>query len=97
MNQRLFVVRCRHVDERTAVAQPDRRLRFDFTRIPSHEHFVERAECSAFPASAGFHACQVVNAEDHILRRNRDGLAAGGGKQVLRREHQNRRFDLSFR
>ena len=97
VDNRLLVVGRRHVDQRTGVAQPDRRLRFHFAVIQRHQHFFDRTERPAFAARAGLCARQVVNAEHHVLRRNGHRLAAGRRQQVLRRKHQHRRFDLRFR
>ena len=97
MNERLFVVGRRHIDERSGVAQADRGLRFHFAGIPRHQHFIDRTERPAFTSRAGLRARQVINAEHHVLGRNRDRLAAGRRKQVLRRKHQDRGFDLGFR
>ena len=92
----LIIIGSGHVDERAVVTKPDRRLCFDFACIPCHEHFIDRAERASFSASTGLWAREVVNAENHILRRNRNGLAAGGRQQILCRKHQHGGFDLRF-
>ena len=84
VNDRLIVVRRRHVDQRSTVAEPDRGLCFHLACIPCHQHFVNGAKRPAFTSSAGLRAREVVDAEHHVLCGNRDGLATGGRQQVLR-------------
>ena len=50
----------------------------------------------AFTALAVFVEGEVVGAENHILRRNRDRLTVGGLEQVACREHEEARLGLSL-
>ena len=74
----LIVVRGGEVDDFTGVAQADRREQFNFAGFQSQDHFVRGAEHAAFTLGAGASLSQVINAEDHVLRRN-------GERQAVRR------------
>ena len=72
------------------------RLRFDDAGVESEQHFVDRSERLVLALHLVAGERQVVAAEHDVLRRNRDRLAAGRRKKVVRRKHQNARFDLRF-
>ena len=55
-----------------------------------------RAERAAFALGAGLGLGQVVDAEDHVLRRHGERQAVGRRKNVVRAEHQHRGFHLRF-
>ena len=48
VRQVLIVVRGGHVEDRTGVAQTDRRERLDFLGFERHEHFFDVGEDAAF-------------------------------------------------
>ena len=84
------------VDDLAGVAQLDRRQRFHLAHFERDQHVVGRGEGAAFALGAGTRLGQVVAAEHHVLRRDRDRAAVRRRQNVVRREHQRRCFDLRF-
>ena len=67
-----------------------------FASIQSVLHFVHRGEDHAFALHAFALHRDVVEAENHILRRNNDRRAVGGRQNVVRGHHQHACFKLGF-
>ncbi len=86
----------RKVDQVAAPTQPDLGLRFDHACVQSKQHVIDRVEGLAFAPHFVAAERKVIAAEDDVLRRYRDRLARSRRKQVVRRKHQDARFDLSF-
>ena len=96
MRHVLVVVRCGEVDDFTGVAQTNRSEQFDFAGFESEHDFFGRAEYAAFAFGSGARLGQVVDAENHVLRRNRERQTVRRRQDVARAEHQHRRFHLRF-
>ena len=92
----LIVVRGGEVDHFAFVAETNRREQFDFAGFERQNDFLGVAEGAAFALGAGLGLCQIVNAENHVLRRNGERQAVGRRKNVVRREHQDGGFHLRF-
>ena len=90
----LIVVRVRQVDHFAGVAHANRREQFDFARFERHDHFFGRSERAAFALRLRLGLRHVVDAEHHVLRRHRQRIAVGRRQDVVRAEHQHRRFHL---
>ncbi len=90
----LVVARRGQVLQVAGVAQPDRRQRLELARLERQHHVVGVAERPALALRAALGLRQVVAAEHDVLRRNRDRRAVRGRQDVVRRQHQHRRFDL---
>ena len=93
----LIVVGGGEVDHFAAVAQADRSEQLDFAGFEREDDFVGLTEDAAFALGAGLGLGQVVDAEDHVLRRNGQRQTVGGRQDVARSEHEHGRFDLRFR
>src|SRR5262249_6008588 len=90
----LVVTRSRKVLKLARKTQPDWRQRFEFAGLQRQHHIVGVPERAAFTLGAGLRLGQVIDAEDDILRRNRDRRAVRRRQDVVAREHQDRGFDL---
>ena len=75
------------------VLHPDGLFGLELAAVQQREDLMQRLKGVDVVALIG----QVVGAEDHILRRNRDGLAVLRTQQVVCREHQHTRFCLRLR
>ena len=71
----LIVIRVGEVDHFAGVAHADGREQFDFTGIERHDDFFARAERAAFALGLRLGLGHVIDAEHHVLRRNRERLA----------------------
>ena len=96
VHQVLAVERLGQIDDLAGVAQLDRRQRFDFAHFERDQNVVDRSERAAFALGAGTRFGQVIQTQNHVLRRNRDGRAMRRRQNVVRRQHQSRGFDLRF-
>ena len=74
------------------VLHPDGLFGLELAAIEQRENLMQRLKRVDVVALIG----QVIRAEDHILRRNRDGLAVLRAQEVVGREHQHTRFCLGF-
>ena len=92
----LVVVSGGEVDDFTGVAQTNRSEQFDFAGFESEHDFFGRAEYAAFALGAGAGLGQVIDAENHVLRRNGKRQTVCRRQDVARAEHQHGRFDLRF-
>ena len=72
------------------------RVDVDELVVERREDVVHVAEVHAFALHALAHRRQVVDAEDDVLRRRDDRLAARRGEQVVRGEHEDARLGLRF-
>ena len=90
----LVVARGGQVLQIARVAQPDRRQRLELPCFERQHHIVGVAERPALALGAALGLGQVVAPEHDVLRGNRDRRAVGGRQDVVRRQHQHRRFDL---
>ena len=75
VNDVLIVISGGEVDHLTGVAQTDRRKRLDFSGMQREQNFVDVRERAAFTLGTGLAFRQVVQTEDHVLRRNGDRLS----------------------
>ena len=57
-------------------------------------HFDHVGDHHAFAGFAFLQHRQIIEAEDHVLRRDNDRLAVGGRQDVVGRHHQDARFQL---
>src|ERR1051326_2742079 len=85
------------IDDGAADAQTDRREQLDFAGLQRDRDFILAAERFSFALRALLFFRQVVAAKDEVLRRNRERLAVRRREDVVRREHQHLRLDLSLR
>ncbi len=92
----LVVERLHQIDHSAGVAQLDGRERFHFAHFERDQNVVGGSEGAAFTLGAGTRFGQVVQAQHHVLRGNRDGRAVRGRQNVVRRQHQRGSFDLRF-
>ena len=90
----LIVVRGDEIDDFAGEAQTDRCEQFNFAGFEREDHFVGGAEDAAFALCAGLRLGQVIDTENHVLRRYGERQAMRGRQNVARAEHQHRRFDL---
>src|SRR5262249_46848954 len=67
---------------------------FDFAGFERKVDVFSRTEDAAFALGAGLVLGEVVDAENHVLRRNGKRQTVRGGKNVARAEHQYGGFDL---
>ena len=72
------------------VLHPDGLFGLELAAIEQRENLMQRLKRVDVVALIG----QVIRAEDHILRRNRDGLAVLRAQEVVGREHQHTCFRL---
>src|SRR5208282_81543 len=93
----LIVVSGRQVDHFAAVTQTDRSEQLHFTSFERENDFVGLTEDAAFSLGAGLGLRQVIDAEDHVLRRNGERQTVRGRQDVARAEHEHRGFHLGFR
>ena len=83
----LVVVRVGKIDHFTCVAHANRREQFDFARFERHDALFGGTEGAAFALCLRLGFRHVVDAEDHVLRRNGERIAIGRRKNVVRAEH----------
>ena len=90
--------------DRLAHAVPDRPLRDRHLddglvvaglRLAGHEQFLWRGEAPALALDSRFVAREEVDAQDHVLRGEDDGLAVRGVEEVSAREHEGPALGLS--
>ena len=93
----LIVVGGGEVDHFAAVTQADRSEQLDFAGFEREDDFVGLTEDAAFALGAGLGLGQVIDAENHVLRRNGQRQTVRGRQNVARAEHEHGRFDLGFR
>ena len=60
------------------------------------KHLIDRAEHHAFAGFAVAHHRQVIETQHDVLRRHDDRLAVRRMQNVVRRHHQDARFELRF-
>src|SRR5262249_19515627 len=75
VRQVLIVVCLREIHDLTGVAQADGAERLDLFGFESQQHLFDVGEGTPLTARAGLRFGQVVNTEDHILRRHGDRLS----------------------
>ena len=92
----LVVVGGGHVEHHAGVTQADGRERFDLLGLERHQDFFDVGEDAAFALCVYLGLRKVVQPEDQILRGHRDGLPGRRRKDVVRRQHQDRGFNLGF-
>ena len=80
----LIVVSGGQIDYFAGVAQTDRSQGFDFAGFESHQNFFDVGERAAFTLGSGFGFRQVIKAEHHVLRRDRDRMTGRGRQNVVR-------------
>ena len=80
----LIVVGGHQVDDFAGVAQADRAQSFHFSRFERQQHFFDVGKGAAFALGARLALGQVINAQHHVLRRDRNRLARGGRQNVVR-------------
>ena len=97
MQHILVIERVHQIDDLAGVAQLDGREGFDFAHFERDQHVFDGGESAAFALGAGARLGQVVAAQDHVLRGDRDGSAVRRRKDVVGRQHQRGSFDLRFR
>ena len=93
----LIVVRGGEVDDFAGVTQANGSEQFDFTGFECEDNIFGGTEDAAFALGAGLGLGQVIDTENHVLRRNGERQTMRGRKNVARAEHEHRRFDLGFR
>src|SRR5262245_23994300 len=84
------------VDQTALVPHANLGLRRDFLGVEREHHLLRRGERAAFALRAFHRAGHVITAEHDVLRRHRDRLTRSGREDVVRREHQDLRLDLSL-
>src|SRR4029077_9447759 len=92
----LVVVSRSEVDHFTGVAQANRRKQLDFAGFQREDDFVRGAENAAFALGSRLVLGQIVDAEDHVLRRHGKRQAVSGRQDIAGAEHEHGRFDLRF-
>src|SRR5712664_1077787 len=92
----LVVVRGGEVDNFAGVAQTDGRKQFDFAGFQREDNFIGGAEHTAFALGTGLVLGQIVDAENHVLRRHGQRQAVSRRENVARAEHEHGRFNLRF-
>ena len=85
------------VDEAAREAHRDPGVRVDLAGVVRERDLVEAREDAAFALAPFLAAGEVVEAEDEVLRRHREGLAVRGRQDVVRGQHQDLRLDLRLR
>ena len=93
----LIVVGVGEINHLAGVAHADRREQFHFVGVERHDDFFARSERAAFALGLRLGLGHVIDAEHHVLRRNRERIAVGGRQDVVRAEHQHGGFHLRFR
>ena len=92
----LIVIRVREVNHLAGVAQADRSEQLHLSGIERHDDFFARAEGAPFALGLRLGLGHVVDAQNHVLRGHCQRVAVGRRKDVVRAEHQYRRFYLRF-
>ena len=92
----LIVIRGGHVEDLAGIAQTDRGEGLDGLRFEGHEDLFDVGEDASFTLGSNLGLREVVEAKDEILGRDRDRLTGCGREDVVRREHQDRGFNLGF-
>ena len=93
----LIVIGSGEVNHFAAVTQADRSEQLHFAGFEREDDFVGLTEDAAFALGAGLGLGQVIDAENHVLRRNGQRQTVRGRQNVARAEHEHGRFDLGFR
>ena len=93
----LIVVGGAHFEHGAGVAETDGGEGLDLAGFERHENFFDVGEDAAFTLRTLLRLGQVVEAEHHVLSGHGDGLTGRGREDVVRGEHEHRRFDLGFR
>src|SRR5215472_289438 len=96
MRHILVVVGGGEVNDFTGVAQANRSKQLDFASFQRKDDVLGGTEHAAFTPRAGLAFGQVVDAQNHILRRHGQRQAVRRRKNVARAEHQHRRLNLRF-
>ena len=94
MQQILRVVSLDEIEDAAGVAELDGGERFHLAHFEGDQDVFHRSEGAAFAAGAGTRLGEVIEAQHHVLRGNRDRRAVGGGQDVVGGQHQRRSFDL---
>ena len=84
----------RRLDDGAVVAQPDPRLQVHVLVVVGDAGLFRVGEEPALALGAGALLGQVVDAEDHVLRRDGHGRAVGRRQDVVGRQHQHLRLHL---
>ena len=90
----LIVVGGGEIDHFTVVAETNRREQFDFLRFEREDDFFGQSEGAAFALGAGLGLGQIVDAEDHVLRRNGERQTVGRRQNIVGGKHQHRSLNL---
>ena len=93
----LRIERGGQVDGFPGVAQTNGGEQFDFTGFKSQRDVFRGTEHATFALSAGLGLGQVIDTENHVLRRNGERQTVRGRQNVARAQHEHRRFHLRFR
>src|SRR5208282_814445 len=93
----LVVVSGREVDDFAGIAEAHGSQEFDFTGLERENNILGGTEDAAFTLGTGLGLGQIVEAENHVLRRNGERQTVRGRKNVARAEHEHRGFYLGFR
>ena len=73
------------------------RVQIKLARIERHDRFSNRREATALTNNTLTAGSQVVQTDDHVLRRQRNRAAIRRLQNVVRRQHQDARLSLSLR
>src|SRR5713226_6646354 len=92
----LVVVRSGEIDEFAGVAQADGREQLDFAGFQREDDFIGGAENAAFALGSRLVLGQIVDAEDHVLRRHGERQTVSRRQDIARTEHEHGGFDLRF-
>src|SRR5579864_4518662 len=92
----LIVVGGGEIDHFAFVTETNRREEFDFAGLERQNDFLGVAEGAAFALGAGLGLGQIVDSQNHVLRRNGERQAVGRRENVVRRKHQDGGFHLRF-
>ncbi len=92
----LIVICGGEVDHLTGEAQTDGSQQFDFAGLERQDDVFSGAEDAAFALGARLRLRQIVDAQNHVLRRDRQRQTVRGRKDVARAQHQHRGFHLRF-
>ena len=79
----LAVERLGQIDDLAGVAQFDRGQCFHFAHFERDQNVVGGSESTAFAFGTGAHLGEVVTAEHHVLRGNRDGPPCAGDRMLF--------------
>ncbi len=85
------------VDEAAREAHRDPGVRVDLAGVVRERDLVEAREHAALALAPFLAAGEVVEAEDEVLRRDRERLAVRRRQDVVRGQHQDLRLDLGLR